>query len=290
MARTSQEIFDYLKNEFGGFPELSALVSEVNNSQDLLTKITTDSQVSIHDLLLWVVSVGNHATEVEVENTLTLILSEMTKRKYGSLPWYAEEAKNFQFGDTVQWLNGKYFYDPVDVEARVIDHAAAVPIVQGVRLKVASLVGGVLAPCSVEVMEALESYFNDQVIGIKPAGIHLIITSTGPDYLKLSIRIIRNPQVINTAGGLVDNPAVKPVEEAINKYIQFLPFNSEFNITKLEDAIQKVTGVIDVEIDSAETKYGAFPYVPVDLKYIADAGYMMIDPAYPLSSSIQYLI
>lgn len=290
MAKTTQEYFDLLKAELVDFPELAALASDVNNAQELLVKLTTTSQVANWDLMTWIQAVGCNAADVEIEHTMNTIFTEIPKRRYGSFPWYVEMAKVFQFGDTIQWLDGKFFYETINLEARIISHAAAVKIAQGLRLKVAVVSGGELAPAATPVIEALNSYFNDQEIGIKPAGVHLVITSTIPDLLKLAVRVVRNPQVLSSTGELLSAPGTYPVENAINQYVQYLPFNGEFNITELEDKIQQADGVLDVEIDEAFSKYGGFPYQPIDLKYKADAGYMKIDPLFPLNSSITYLI
>lgn len=290
MSKTTQEYFDLLKTEFADFPQLLALASEVSNHQELLVQITTDSKVAVWDLMTWIQASGLSAADAEISHTMTVILEEIAKRKYGSQPWYVAMAKQFQFGDTITWLDGLFFYETINLDARIIKQAAAVKISQGVRLKVAVDNSGELGPASTPVVEALNSYFNDQTIGIKPAGVHLVITSTVPDLLKLGVRIIRNPQVLSATGEQLSAPGTFPVEDSINNYVQYLPFNGEFNITALEDAIQKVDGVIDVEIDLAQSKYGGFPYQDIDLKYLADAGYMKIDPLFPLNSSIQYLL
>lgn len=288
MAKTTQEYFDLLKAELSSFPELVSLVSDVNNAQELLVKLTTDSPVANWDLMTWVQATGCAATDAEVQNTLKIILQEMPKRKYGSYAWYVDMAKKFQLGDVVVWNDGLFAYNPVNLSARIIAQAAAVPISQGVRLKVAKLAGSELGPISTPELDALTAYFNDQVIGIKPAGVHLVITTGIPDLLKMHIKIVRNPQVLADDGSLLTNSSVFPVEVAINNHIQYLPFNGELNMTALEDSIQVAEGVIDVEINTAYAKYGSFPYQLIGLAYKPDAGYMKIDPAIPLSSTIVY--
>jgi hypothetical protein len=289
MKRT-EDYFNELKLELASFPNLVALASDVNNAQELLQKLTTSSPVANWDLMTWVQAFGAYLTDQEVQHTLAAIADVLRKQKYGSAGWYVEESKKFQLGDTLTWDQNGYRYDPVDLSARIVTHAATVSLFVGLRLKVAKSGNAGLEPLSPSQLAAFTDYWSNTTIGIKPAGINLIITSGIADLLKMSIRVVRNPQVLAADGSSLSQPTVFSVIDAINNYIQFLPFNNELKVTKLEDAIQSVEGVLDVEIDSLEYKYGAFSYQPVDLGYLPDAGYARIDPLFPLSSSITYLL
>lgn len=285
-----QDFFDALKSELASFPNLAALTSDVNNTQELLAKLTTASPVANWDLMTWVQATGCYLTAQEVEHTLARVNDVLEKRKYGHPGWYVEESKKFQLGDTIVWTSNGYGYPNIDLSARIVTHAAIVPVFQGLRLKVAKTGGSGQEPLSPSQLTAFTDYWQNSTIGIKPAGINLLITSGVPDMLKMSVRVRRNPQVLSSDGSLLSDPAVFPVADAIVNYIQFLPFNNELIVSNLEDRIQSVEGVLDVEIDSLEYKYGAFPYAPVDLGYLPDAGYARIDPLFPLSSSIQYIL
>ena len=78
------------------------------------------------------------------------------------------------------------------------------------------------------------------------------------------------------------------VEASINDYLFNLPFDGELRITNLIDQIQLVTGVIDATNVQAEAKYAAFNYTPFQVAYSSFAGYLEIDSAFPLSSTITY--
>lgn len=286
---TTQEYFDKLKSELQNFAELQAIASEVNTSQELLEKITTDSQVAVWDLMTWVQATGCATVDIQVRNTLEMIADILDKRRYGHTGWYVEQAKLFQFGSTITWQNGRYFYQVVDASQRIVKQAAISKIPMGLRLKVAKPNGENLQPLNSQELIALTNYFNDDQIGIKPAGVYLQITSSVADLLKLLVRIVINPQVLSAQGFLLSNPAVFPVEDAINQFIKSIPFDGILNMSHLEDALQSVEGVEDVEIDSAQAKYGALGYQDIDLSYKPDAGYLQIDPAFPLNTSIQYL-
>ena len=70
---------------------------------------------------------------------------------------------------------------------------------------------------------------------------------------------------------------------AINNYIKGLPFDGVFNLTAFVDAMQQATGVVDPVINSVEAKVGAGSYSPTGQNYTADAGYLEIDPTFPLT-------
>ena len=58
-----------------------------------------------------------------------------------------------------------------------------------------------------------------------------------------------------------------------------LDFNGLFSVQKLVDKIQAVDGVDDLHIDQIQTKYGALPFMAVDIDFVPDSGYLVIDPA-----------
>lgn len=287
---TTQDYFDRLKEELSSFPTLLALASDVDNAQELLLKLTTTSPVANWDLMTWIQAHASYLTDQEVQHTFALIEQALANKNYGHPGWYVTESKKFQIGHTIVWSSGGYKYENIDLAARIVTQAAIVKVFGGLRLKVAKTGTSGLEPLSPSQLTAFTDYWQNQTIGIKPAGINLVITSGIADLLKMAVRVRRNPQILAADGSLLADPSVFPVRDAIVKYVQFLPFNNELVISKLEDSIQSIPGVLDVEIDSLEYKYGGFPYQPVDLSYLPDAGYARIDPLFPLSSSITYLL
>jgi hypothetical protein len=59
------------------------------------------------------------------------------------------------------------------------------------------------------------------------------------------------------------------------------------------DSIQAVEGVSNVVINTCQAKYGSLAYsnilLSTEQSYQSNAGYLTIDPAYPLATSITYL-
>ena len=124
---------------------------------------------------------------------------------------------------------------------------------------------------------------------VKFAGVNIACISRDPDLLKVYFHVYVDPLVINSSGQLISNTAIKPVEDAINDYCKGLPFNGIFSITELTDKIQSATGVINPVFDSGAAKYGTNPYIALGDFYNPNAGYLKVDPGFPLSATITYL-
>ena len=123
---------------------------------------------------------------------------------------------------------------------------------------------------------------------------YVTILNSPPDILKLAIRIIRNPLILNEEGMDV-NSGKHTVKEAIKEYLKRLPFNGELSLQALTDAIQRVNGVKDVSIDNAQTKWlegtiwGNFQ--EVNISRIPESGYFTVnfDLQNDTQSTITYL-
>ena len=81
------------------------------------------------------------------------------------------------------------------------------------------------------------------------------------------------------------------VEDAINTFLKNLPPDGILRLVELEDAIQAVQGFIDIQRGNVEATvaYTITPnYQPVAVNYNTVAGYIKIDPDFPLSSTLTY--
>ncbi|MDT8337180.1 MAG: hypothetical protein RQ856_05055 [Candidatus Izemoplasmatales bacterium] len=184
------------------------------------------------------------------------------------------------------WINNKFQYNTIDVSKQIIKRAAVIEGAGQVRLKVAKLDGNNLPiPLTLSELNAFQNYINK----IKFAGTDITITSRTSDLLKLQMDVFYDPLVIDANGGLINNPAIKPVEVAINDFISNLSFNGKLVLTSLVDAVQQVNGVNNPVLISAEAKFGQLNYTPINVDYTADAGHLKIDAAFPLSTTINYI-
>lgn len=196
--------------------------------------------------------------------------------------WYALRVTEFQLGDTLEVNNGVVQYSVIDESKRIIKAAAVKQGPKGTLIiKVAKQIGAVLAPLSLGELVAFKGYVN----GFKDAGVDTLVISQNPDFLKLNLNIYYNPIVLTTV-------LQAQVEVAIDNYVRNLPFDGIFRRTKLTDALQLIEGIKDVEITTCEASfnYTSTPnYTPIGVYYETLAGYMVIDPNFPLTRGINYV-
>lgn len=285
MARTILEIYNEMISEKESNAQLSALQPAIDTGQTLLTDLTSASKVAIWRLLFFVVAVGIWSHEkifdlhkAEIEQRATEIVS-------GTLRWYRDQALKFQYGDALIWNDEilKFEYAPTSTGAKIVAQASATEPAGSnnqVRIKVARLnTSNELEPLDPSQATAFYNYINQ----IKFAGTNVAITNISADLLKLQIEVVYNPLLLTNTGELISDPGVYPVRDAINNFIKFLPFDAIFNRNKFIDAMQSATGVVDPIINVIEAKTGALPYVAINQNYVANAGYLTIDPAFALS-------
>lgn len=285
MARTILQIYDEIVAELQLMSSLTNLQPNIHNSQTLLSDITTTSKVAIWRLMLWVVSFGIYIHEQVFEKHKKEITAKAEEIISGTSKWYRDQCLLFQLGDSLQWINNKYQYLVINAQNQVIKRAAVIEAGGQVRLKIAKLNGQIPTPLTLSELNAFQSYINK----IKFAGTDITITSAVADTLKLKYNIIYDPLILDSSGGVITSPTTKPVETTIVNFITNLTFNGKLVLAKLTDAIQLIDGVVDVELILAEAKFGALPYSTIVRDYIADAGHLMIDPAFPLSTNITYI-
>ena len=93
----------------------------------------------------------------------------------------------------------------------------------------------------------------------------------------------------------VADPAVvqAAVEAAVNNYIAQISgvrvpgdFNGVFDTMQLDAVILGVPQVTDLIQGNIQSRYGSLPFASVGRKVSLNAGYCIIDPAYPLSATI----
>lgn len=265
--------------------QLNELQPNIDNAQTLLTDLTSASKVAVWRLMLFVMAVSIWMVEKLFDEHKAWINQREKELIVGSQDWIAKRVLEFQYGDTLVWLNDKYQYATVDPALQIIDLVSVNESNGQVFIKVAKLVGGV--PTELDVTELAS--FSSYVQKIKIAGIIYNSLSRPADNLKIYYHVYINPLVMNLNGELLSNPSIKPVELAITNYCKGLPFNGVFNITQLTDLIQNSEGVIDPVFDSAEASYGLSPYSPIVDNYISNAGYLKVDIGFPLSSTITYI-
>lgn len=267
MARSITEIKDEILNAKAIEPALDDLNSTSNTA---IWRVW----INITATCIWTLEKLFDIFKTDVDDTIS--------RKNPHTPqWYVEKAKAFQYGFNL--VAEKDYYDNTGiadavVEASKIVKYAAMPELPFLRLKVAKLVGQNLAKLEAAELTAFRAY----VKRYKGAGVRLndnTITSTDPDNLKLELRIKYNPLVLNSAGARLDGTNATPVKEAIKKYLYNLEFNGTFSTQQMVDYIQAVEGVEDVSVDIIQHKYGLLVFSSVNIDFVPDSGYLIIEDA-----------
>ena len=85
---------------------------------------------------------------------------------------------------------------------------------------------------------------------------------------------------VDSTGVRIDGTSVHPIKDAINAFLDDLPFNGLFVLNNLIAALQAIEGVRIGDVVSAQANYGATPYVVIGYEYTPDAGYMILDDIY----------
>jgi hypothetical protein len=234
------------------------------------------SKVAIWKLLFFAIAFGIWTLEkiydlfrLETDDRIGLL-------KPHSARWYAQKAKDFQYGydlvvEADYYANTALTEQQID-DSKIIKHSAVVEQIRGIRIKVAKEVNGELAPLTNDELEAFTAYMEQ----IKDAGIKLLITTAVADDLKAKLRVYYNAQILDGTGARRDGESATPVQDAFNTYLKNLPFNGLFVPQLMIDHLQAVAGVVIVKDDSWQARYGALDYASIDVEYTPDAGYLRL--------------
>lgn len=287
--------------------EIKQEMVDQKNLEAGLSGLTSTSLTAIWNLIFFIC-----ATSIKWISDLFVVLEEdiETRKKeipVGTQKWYADESLLFQYGDslvfqntyvdengdTVTLIGKNLVYDPV-VPANQIVALAAADVANGLTIiKAAKLVADVSTKLSAPELAAFTSYWIDK----RFSGTAVSIISVDPDLLKAQYTITYNAQVLAADGSLLSSPTTFPVEDAINAYLQSFQvldnFAGNMQVMKLTDAIQEATGVLNAVANVIEGRPDAGIFVDIlastEQSYNSTAGYMAIDPAFPLNTNLTYI-
>jgi hypothetical protein len=261
MARTIQEIQNTIIASVQAEPVLAAILT--STSKTAIWRLTT----YIVAVCVWMLEKLFDTHKADVERYIS------NKSPHREL-WYKDKALLFQFGYTLP--PDTDIYETIDTDAQIIKHATANEAVTEndsvLTIKVAKDNAGSLAELSVEEKAAFTTYMQR----IKDAGVKLRIVSQEADHLRLVLECHYDPLVLNSSGERLDGTNNTPVQDAINSYLEVLPFNGEFTIMALTDVLQIVDGIKIPQVLSAEAKWGAFEWEIITAKYIPEAGWLKV--------------
>jgi hypothetical protein len=272
MARTISEIKEAIRLKKNDYPTLSPI----------LFKEEGGSSVGIYDNIADVTSININLHEQLFDSYKTDVEGVVTNGILQTEAWLQKKVLEFQYSATTPQyvqLDTDTFtasYPIVNTELRIITRCAVVTLGGGqVSIKVAkSDPPTVLSGAEVT---ALESYLDI----ICAAGIKPSVLNEPSDKLSVNATIYYDGQFADT---IQDD-----CEAAINNYLANLPFNGQFQIIKMVDALQSVTGFNDIVITTVEARKDAGTLAPFTRAYSPYSGYMVEDPSALFSSTITYV-
>ena len=231
---------------------------------------STFSPVSLESILFYIVASAIFTLESMFDTLKAYVDAALNARLTHNRQWIADRAKEFQYGDAISLQTGKY--DVIDASKRVVSYASCDQIADSLYVKIAAVSGDTLAPLSAGQVAAFEQYMSK----VMDAGVVGYTISDAGDKLRLVLDIYYDPMVMDVEGNLLDGGG-SPVGDTVRSYIKSLPFNSEFTIVALTDALQATRGVAIPTVLSAESKYATNEWSVIDARVKPHAGYLVID-------------
>jgi len=272
MAETTEQNYDELITEKNSQTALNGLQPAVDDSQKLLQDLSEPDAVEDWRLWLWLVAFTQTTLQKMFAFFKADVATIMANQQYGTTPWLIQEGLKFQLGHELL-QNGAGFSYAVSDEATQIVKKCAVNSQSGIlQFKVLKDNNEILLPVE---KTAYEVY----VDLIAPPGINTSVISAQQDVVRANYKVYYNPLVMLPTGALISNPAVFPVQDAINNYVASIIFNGKFETTKLTDAIQQAIGVVNPVEELVEYKYGTLQYAPMPDFRIAFSGHYRFEAA-----------
>jgi len=256
--------------------QIKQAIIDAKNADVNLSGLSSTSNVAIWRLWTYIVAFCQWTIETFFDLHVAEVKGIIATQKPHTLQWYATMAKAFQYGDALAVDSDTYAV--IDTTKQIVNYAAAIEYtngIKGLRIKVATLSGGSLAPLSSPQLTAFTAYMQT----IKDAGVRLTMTTASPDSLKLNLNIYYNALVLDGTGARLDGTASTPVQDAIDNYLENLPFNGLYVNFELLEALKAVDGVIIPELVSAQYYYTGIAgggYTAIATECSPDAGYIRV--------------
>lgn len=240
MARTLDEIKQAIRADFvSNFTLQEAYALDASKTFD-----EQFSKVSIEAIWTFVVASAIYLLELIVDQKTTELESQIAAEYPFSIPWYYSRSLLFQLGDNVVFdeTTYRFGYALADETKQIVKHVAVrqreMSGVTKLQVYAAKINKAALSP---DEFSAFQAYI--RLIGA--AGTHFDFVSLAPDSLTVNLTVNYDPQLIAYSGDRLSGTG-KPVNEAIAAYLDGIKYGGSLSRTKLVDAIQAASGVLDV--------------------------------------------
>lgn len=255
------------------------ILDGIESNTDLAT-LNSTSKSAVYRLLAFAVSFAIFVLEQMFDLHKKQIDDAIYNQKAGTPRWYRSMSLAFQFGfnlltDDDQFNNVGFTTDQIEA-SKIIKYCSVKESLESSRLivKIAGESGDNLIPLTNTQITSFKFYLSEIVY----AGVKINVVNNPADRLSLTIKIYRNPLIIDESGNNILIGG-KSVEIAIKKYIKNLPFDGELVINDMIDYLRDVPGVENAHVISAQSSYknlvtNAYTgFVTIDVKTIPVAGY-----------------
>lgn len=274
--RTIDSIFQTLlleKQTLTGLTSLSTTITDVNTLITQLTNGTAPEWV----LWLYNMAIQTHLTDVAIQTGIDDINDAFDTQIIPTERWYVDQAKKFQYGDTVLIDPTTYqpYYAIIDTNKQIIESCTTREYQNKLILKVKRTDTNILSAAE---LASFTSYINH----IKAAGTQTLIQNYSGDELTLNMTILYDASVSDLSA------TTTAVEAEINDYLVNLEFDSKFLTSSLIDRLQALTGIVDPRFDSGVAVDTLGTSTSFTHEYTTYSGWAQINSLTPLSSTITY--
>lgn len=249
MAKSTSEIQTTIQSNFMA----SATLVEAYKLDSSKTFGEQFSNVSVEAVLIYVIAIAFNAFEQILDLFRSDIEKILEQNAICSIPWYYAKALEFQLGDDVVFNEAtkRHGYAVTDLAKQIVKFVAVRQVqVEGVTKLRFYVSKASRVMLTVSELAAFKAYMST----IGGGGIHYEFISQGETELSFALNVTYNPLVIDNTGNRLSGSG-KPVNEAIQGYLDGIIYGGVFNRTKLADAIQAAAGVVDVVL--TEVRIGA---------------------------------
>lgn len=261
------------------------ILDDIAANANLSARLTSTSLYAIYRNFTYIIAVAIFVLESLFDQHRVEVNTLIVEQKSGTLPWYRTMALKFQYGfdlvpDKDYFANGNATKTQIEA-SKIIKYAAVSEsdTESRVIIKIAGEADGQLTNfIDPDQIAAIVAYFKE----IKWPG-KITIINYKADKLYLNILIKRDALVLSADGMRLGNEGGNyPVKEAIAEFMKELDFDGELRLSALVDKLQKIGGVLDATILSAQSAWvnpetnGYGTPQPFSIAKIAESGYFTV--------------
>lgn len=281
MARTIAQIYDSLNTVKANMTALQGYVTEVSgvvkdDSKNLAADVTSGSKIANWRLWLWVVAVGSWVMENLFDSAVASISAVVNSARPHTLRWYEQETGKWQYGHELAWINDDHYgYATDDPAARLVAAVSATESDAGaVTIKAVKAISGELTQLSTIEQTSLAAYWAQW----KDAGVAIEIVSRPANVLDIQATVVRDRLILAEDGTLLRDSGINPLTDALQAWLDALPFNGIIRKTDIEAAAKQAEGIKDFVITFFWIREGdGVTWTQISREIVPPSGFASID-------------